>query len=178
MDVFLPQLLRYPNPADPLNGEAARLLLDNEERYRTKVREHVLKHASLNFQIDYDENNMKSETSSSIGTSRKDSPEVRSILQNTSSSSSSYPLINNKYDEKFTTSPISIVMNDDCNNYTLNSCNNNSNDGDNNHNSNSNNDKMEINDINENDNFYEDYYNKFQYKEDDYLSDVSEMSDL
>jgi ubiquitin-conjugating enzyme E2 H len=46
IDVFLPQLLMYPNPTDPLNGEAAALLLRDPERYRTKVREYVEKYAS------------------------------------------------------------------------------------------------------------------------------------
>jgi hypothetical protein len=48
---FLPQLLRYPNPTDPLNGEAAALLLGNQEQYTLKVRDHVSKHASQDFQM-------------------------------------------------------------------------------------------------------------------------------
>jgi hypothetical protein len=36
-DVFLPQLLLYPNPSDPLNGEAAALLLSNKKQYAAKV---------------------------------------------------------------------------------------------------------------------------------------------
>ena len=36
--VFLPQLLRYPNPTDPLNGEAAALLLRDPKTYAAKVR--------------------------------------------------------------------------------------------------------------------------------------------
>jgi ubiquitin-conjugating enzyme E2 H len=35
---FLPQLLRYPNPTDPLNGEAAALLLREPNSYDAKVR--------------------------------------------------------------------------------------------------------------------------------------------
>lgn len=42
---FLPQLLRYPNPADPLNGEAAALLLSNPDDYAAKVREYITKYA-------------------------------------------------------------------------------------------------------------------------------------
>lgn len=45
-EVFLPQLLRYPNPTDPLNGEAAALLMREPESYDTKVKEYVSKYAS------------------------------------------------------------------------------------------------------------------------------------
>jgi len=37
-EVFLPQLLRYPNAADPLNGEAAALLMRDQKGYDAKVR--------------------------------------------------------------------------------------------------------------------------------------------
>ena len=37
-EVFLPQLLRYPNPADPLNGEAAALMLREPKAYESKVK--------------------------------------------------------------------------------------------------------------------------------------------
>lgn len=45
-DVFLPQLLTYPNPQDPLNSEAASLLNRDKEQYEQKVKEHVTKYAS------------------------------------------------------------------------------------------------------------------------------------
>ena len=45
-DVFLPQLLHDPNPKDPLNGEAASLLLKDPEKYKTRVKEYVKKFAS------------------------------------------------------------------------------------------------------------------------------------
>lgn len=45
-DTFLPQLLTYPNPNDPLNNEAAALLMTDRCSYEQKVREHVKKHAS------------------------------------------------------------------------------------------------------------------------------------
>jgi ubiquitin-conjugating enzyme E2 H len=44
-ETFLPQLLLYPNPADPLNGEAASLLMRDPERYAARVRDYVLKYA-------------------------------------------------------------------------------------------------------------------------------------
>ncbi|GFE54140.1 ubiquitin-conjugating enzyme [Babesia ovis] len=45
-DTFLPQLLTYPNPSDPLNNEAAALLMLDKPSYEKRVREHVKKHAS------------------------------------------------------------------------------------------------------------------------------------
>lgn len=40
-DVFLPQLLRYPNPTDPLNSDAASLFLKDAKRYEARVKELV-----------------------------------------------------------------------------------------------------------------------------------------
>ena len=37
-EVFLPQLLQYPNAADPLNGEAARMYMHRREEYDRVVR--------------------------------------------------------------------------------------------------------------------------------------------
>ncbi|KAI5817794.1 ubiquitin-conjugating enzyme E2 H [Pyronema omphalodes] len=45
-EVFLPQLLRYPNPTDPLNGEAAALLMREPSLYDAKVREYVQRYAN------------------------------------------------------------------------------------------------------------------------------------
>lgn len=43
---FLPQLLRYPNPTDPLNGEAAALMMRDPKQYEVKVKDYVAKYAS------------------------------------------------------------------------------------------------------------------------------------
>ena len=40
--VFLPQLLRYPNPTDPLNGEAAAMLMREPAAYEVKVKGRAL----------------------------------------------------------------------------------------------------------------------------------------
>ena len=45
-DQFLPQLLTYPNPADPLNGEAAALMMRDSAAFERKVRDYVAKYAS------------------------------------------------------------------------------------------------------------------------------------
>jgi len=43
--VFLPQLLLYPNPADPLNGEAAAMAHD-KNAYNRKIQDYVRRYAS------------------------------------------------------------------------------------------------------------------------------------
>jgi ubiquitin-conjugating enzyme E2 H len=45
-EVFLPQLLLYPNPNDPLNGSAAAMFLRDNDNYKTTVRTYVTKYAS------------------------------------------------------------------------------------------------------------------------------------
>ncbi|CAD8152458.1 unnamed protein product (macronuclear) [Paramecium tetraurelia] len=45
-EVFLPQLLNYPNPSDPLNPDAASLLIRDKPRYEKKVKDMVLKYAT------------------------------------------------------------------------------------------------------------------------------------
>jgi len=43
---FLPQLLTYPNPTDPLNGDAAAMYLHRPDEYKKKVAEYVKKYAT------------------------------------------------------------------------------------------------------------------------------------
>jgi len=45
-EIFLPQLLGYPNPNDPLNGEAAALLMRHPKDYEAKVKDYVLRYAT------------------------------------------------------------------------------------------------------------------------------------
>ena len=44
-DVFLPQLLTYPNPSDPMNGEAAALMMREPERFKRKVTDYCQRYA-------------------------------------------------------------------------------------------------------------------------------------
>ena len=46
-DTFLPQLLLYPNPTDPLNPEAAAYMLKEPQKYEQKVKDHVKKYAKV-----------------------------------------------------------------------------------------------------------------------------------
>jgi ubiquitin-conjugating enzyme E2 H len=45
MQIFLPQLLTYPNPASPLNQDAAQLFDNDKEKYDQKVRDYIKKYA-------------------------------------------------------------------------------------------------------------------------------------
>ncbi|KAK0582160.1 hypothetical protein LWI29_022191 [Acer saccharum] len=44
-EVFLPQLLLYPNPSSPLNGEAAALMMRDRAAYELRVKENCEKYA-------------------------------------------------------------------------------------------------------------------------------------
>lgn len=44
-EVFLPQLLLYPNPTDPLNSDAAAVMLKEPERFKEKVKDYVRRFA-------------------------------------------------------------------------------------------------------------------------------------
>ena len=46
-DVFLPQLLIYPNPHHPLNGYAASLMINDKKQYEKKVIEMVGKYSLM-----------------------------------------------------------------------------------------------------------------------------------
>ena len=50
-DTFIPQLLLYPNPTDPLNTEAAKLYLKDYDKYKDKVLEYVNKYAKENISL-------------------------------------------------------------------------------------------------------------------------------
>lgn len=73
-DVFLPQLLAYPNPEDPLNNEAAALLLENDEKYKEKVKQLIEIYAKEEFK----DNETK--------THQDDDTPVEKVLKSTSTS--------------------------------------------------------------------------------------------
>ncbi|KAJ5495940.1 Ubiquitin-conjugating enzyme E2 8 [Penicillium diatomitis] len=66
-EVFLPQLLRYPNPSDPLNGEAAALMMREPKGYEAKVKDYVAKYASKEAVDDAGEDTESEDELSSAG---------------------------------------------------------------------------------------------------------------
>ncbi|KAF8533111.1 ubiquitin-conjugating enzyme [Trichophaea hybrida] len=66
-EVFLPQLLRYPNPTDPLNGEAAALLMREPKQYEAKVKEYVQKYATKDAVEDGEDDSNDEDEMSSVG---------------------------------------------------------------------------------------------------------------
>jgi len=66
-EVFLPQLLRYPNPTDPLNGEAAALLMRDPKNYEIKVKEYVSKYATKDAADEAGEDEDSESEMSSVG---------------------------------------------------------------------------------------------------------------
>ncbi|CAI0455654.1 unnamed protein product [Linum tenue] len=44
-EVFLPQLLLYPNPGDPLNADAAALMMNDKKQYEERVKEYCERYA-------------------------------------------------------------------------------------------------------------------------------------
>ncbi|KAK2796919.1 hypothetical protein FQN50_009378 [Emmonsiellopsis sp. PD_5] len=66
-EVFLPQLLRYPNPSDPLNGDAAAVLMRDPKKYEARVREYVVKYASKDAADEAGEDSESEDEMSSVG---------------------------------------------------------------------------------------------------------------
>ncbi|KAG1361374.1 Ubiquitin-conjugating enzyme E2 5 [Cocos nucifera] len=61
-EAFLPQLLLYPNPSDPLNGEAAALMMRDRHAYEQKVKEYSsFSSVALTFSSEYCERYAKPE---------------------------------------------------------------------------------------------------------------------
>ena len=50
-EIFLPQLLTYPNSQDPLNSTAAMLHMKDPEKYKQTVKEYVQKYAKEDFKL-------------------------------------------------------------------------------------------------------------------------------
>ncbi|KAL4075848.1 ubiquitin-conjugating enzyme/RWD-like protein [Scleroderma citrinum] len=74
-EVFLPQLLRYPNPNDPLNGEAAALMMRHPKEYEAKVKEYVQRFATkevLDARTEEKEDEDQDEEMSDVGSISED----------------------------------------------------------------------------------------------------------
>ncbi|EMC99694.1 hypothetical protein BAUCODRAFT_30071 [Baudoinia panamericana UAMH 10762] len=76
-EVFLPQLLRYPNPTDPLNGEAAALMMRDLKSYDAKVKEYVGKYATKDHVDDAGNDSDDSDEMSSVGSLDEDEEDAQ-----------------------------------------------------------------------------------------------------
>nr|CAB3267441.1 ubiquitin-conjugating enzyme E2 H [Phallusia mammillata] len=56
-EAFLPQLLSYPNPVDPLNGDAAALYLHKRDDYDKKIKEYVNRYATEEALLEHEKKN-------------------------------------------------------------------------------------------------------------------------
>lgn len=63
---FLPQLLTYPNPIDPLNGDAAAMYLHKPEEYKKKVADYVKKFATEDALKEQEEQGISSDSESTM----------------------------------------------------------------------------------------------------------------
>jgi len=63
---FLPQLLTYPNPIDPLNGDAAAMYLHKPEDYKKKVSDYVKRFATEEALRETEKNEQSSDDESSM----------------------------------------------------------------------------------------------------------------
>lgn len=75
-EVFLPQLLRYPNPSDPLNGEAAALLMREPKTYDAKVKDYVNRYATKEAIDEQSDGESEDESMSSVGSFESDEDDM------------------------------------------------------------------------------------------------------
>ncbi|KAK9117071.1 hypothetical protein Sjap_016018 [Stephania japonica] len=71
-ETFLPQLLLYPNPSDPLNGDAASLMLRDKQQYEQKVKEYCECFAKENIANDSAEESSDEDVSDGNGVASSD----------------------------------------------------------------------------------------------------------
>lgn len=62
-EIFLPQLLAYPNPSDPLNSDAAFLMMKDRNAYEQKVKEYVKLYAHSNTKLQMEDGELQNAAS-------------------------------------------------------------------------------------------------------------------
>lgn len=78
-ETFLPQLLLYPNPADPLNGEAAALLMNAPQEFEKKVKHYVQQYATQEAIDEAEANKSDSDMSSDDDMDEDDDDEAQGL---------------------------------------------------------------------------------------------------